>query len=189
MKEFGCRIPCKYFVTSGKGQTSEGSSSDHWETGAYDLALLDAQIGNWNIMQYTSVIPPQAKQIAIEDALDNYYTHGAVLESIMAQANGDRGEFICAGVGTIEVHHLVDGEIWVKIGGFAAEFEGNCSEDMAKKHLKEALEGIFQRRYSGKDDYKMGDMTFETTSLMIDEAWGTCLSAICFVTHEIPFCE
>jgi arginine decarboxylase len=181
MRETKCRIPCKYFTTTGKGQNSAGSSSDHWETGAYDIALLDAGIENWNVLKYTSVIPPQAQEITMKEALESYYDHGAALETIMAQANGQKGDFLCAGVGIM--HVTLNGEL---IGGFAAEFEGPCSEEEARKALKESLQGIFDRRYKGKEGYEISDMRFITDNMIVDEEFGTVLAAICFVSYLIP---
>ena len=58
----GNRIPKDYFVTTGYGETDKGSGIDPWETGAYDLALKSAQIENFNIVEYTSVLPPEATE-------------------------------------------------------------------------------------------------------------------------------
>ncbi|MBU7027873.1 MAG: pyruvoyl-dependent arginine decarboxylase, partial [Theionarchaea archaeon] len=47
----GNRVPKDYFVTTGYGETNAGSGIDPWETGAYDLALLMAQIENFNVVE------------------------------------------------------------------------------------------------------------------------------------------
>ena len=179
----GCRIPCDYVVVSGAGQTSSGSSSDHWETGAYDIALLDAGIENFNVMEYTSVLPLESNEISWEDA-QQYFHHGAVLETIKAQMNGTRGQVLCSGVGRMWVKH--HGK---RIGGFAAEFEGNCSERVAIEALTESLEGIFERRYGGKQSYEIEDMKFDTRELIVDEEFGTVFVAICFLNYIYPQIE
>ncbi len=56
----GTRIPKEYFAATGVGETDLGHGIDPWETGSYDLALEDAGIHNFNIVQYTSVIPQEA---------------------------------------------------------------------------------------------------------------------------------
>ena len=174
----GARIPNDYVVVSGSGQTSFGPGIDPWETAAYDLALLDAGIENCNIVEYTSVLPLKAREISLRDANAlGLMTHGMVLECIKAQVNGTQGQHICAGVGRAEVWDE-EGE---QIGGFAAEYEGYGSTRLAEQKLTEALRGIFRRRYAGKG-YRLGDMTFTTKDLVVDEQYGTVLVALGFVT-------
>jgi hypothetical protein len=49
----------KLGITSLKHKTyGQGGGTDPWETGSYDLALEEAHIENFNIVAYTSVIPP-----------------------------------------------------------------------------------------------------------------------------------
>jgi len=171
------RIPKEYVVVTGAGQTSFGPGVDPWETAAYDLALLDAGIENCNIVEYTSVLPKEAVEISLADARSaGYFTHGMVLECIKAQMNGEQGDHICAGVGRCEVWDEEDN----LIGGFAAEYEGHGSQNLAMEKLNEALEGIFDRRYSGKR-YKMGNVKISTRDLVIDKQYGTVLVALGFV--------
>ena len=174
------KIPQSYFMTTGVGQSNEGAGIDHWETCAYDLALLDARIGNFNIIKYTSVIPKDAYEIDIVEA-EKYFQHGAVMESIMAQVNGVKGEVICAGVG--RMHVSKDG---VLIGGFAVEYEGHCSESQAEKYLEQDLQKLFKRRYGDDPFYKIEDMNYTTRSLIVDDNYGTVLVAICFVSYIFP---
>ena len=92
------RIPTRYVVAIGTGQSNFGPGDDPWETTDYDIALLQAGIENCNIVKYTSVIPPEAHQISLEEARDEgLLHHGMVLECIMAQVNGSQGQHLCAG--------------------------------------------------------------------------------------------
>jgi len=180
--EIASRIPKKYVVVSGAGQSSFGPGIDPWETAAYDLALLDAGIENCNIVKYTSVIPPESEVISYQEAYDlGLFHHGMALECIMAQVNGNQGQHICAGVGRAEV--FCDGKL---VGGFAAEYEGYGSQKLAEKKLKEALAGIFERRYKKHAGFWMDNMEFTTRDLVIDEQYGTVLVALCFVTFLVP---
>ena len=177
----GARIPEKYVVVKGAGQTSFGPGIDPWETAAYDIALLDAGIENCNIVKYTSVLPPQSKPISMEEAIEDGLMHyGMVLESIMAQVNGNKGDHICAGVGRCQVY--CGGE---HIGGFAAEYEGHGSEELAQAQLSEALDGIFQRRYGHSPEYIMCDVEMTTQDLIVDEQYGTVLVALGFLTFLV----
>jgi len=176
------RIPVEYVIAAGAGQTTFGPGADPFETGAYDQALLDAGIENFNIMKYTSVMPPEATEITMEDAVEAGYTHhGMALECIMARQDGVQGEHVCAGVGRAKVLNE-HGEL---IGGFATEYEGPGSTRYAEKELKLALEGIFERRGYDKKGYVMCDMEFVTKDLVIDESFGTVLVGICFMTFDV----
>lgn len=174
------RIPEKYVVVKGAGQSDFGPGNDPWETSAFDIALLDAGIGDCNILKYTSVLPPEAQEITMEEAYkDGLFHHGMVLETIMAQVNGNKGQHLCAGVGVIHVQRN-----GVPIGGFAAEFEGHVSEDAACNWLRRSLYGIFERRYKGADGYKVVGTELYTKSLVVDDDFGCALVALCFLTFK-----
>ena len=64
--EFGPRIPTDYFVTVGTGESDEGIPPDPYETFSYDLALLEAGIENFNVVYYTSVLPPESREVSLE---------------------------------------------------------------------------------------------------------------------------
>ena len=185
----GARIPEQYVVVKGAGQSDFGPGISPYETASYDIALLDAGIDNFNIVKYTSVIPPQAKQISMEEAKkQNLFHHGMVLESIMAQVNGTHGEHLCAGVGTMKVYReSAAGNIL--IGGFAAEYEGHESETKADQVLRQALQQIYDRRYVGiygdAADYFMADVETHTKDLVVDDKYGTVLVALGFLSFAV----
>jgi arginine decarboxylase len=56
--EIGCRIPKEYFWVIGWGESDVGI-----ETGSYDAALHMAGIENYNVVLYTSVLPPEAVEL------------------------------------------------------------------------------------------------------------------------------
>ena len=59
-ERFGPRIPTAYVAVTGVGQSDQGIPPDPYETFSYDLALRDAGIENFNVVYYTSVLPPEA---------------------------------------------------------------------------------------------------------------------------------
>jgi len=63
-KIIGNRIPFEYFLTKGKGESDAYSQGLPYETGSYDDALNNAGIENTNVIEYTSVIPTEAKKIS-----------------------------------------------------------------------------------------------------------------------------
>jgi arginine decarboxylase len=188
---FGNRIPKHYFVTSGSGDTDIGPGDDPWETGSYDLALMEAGIANFNVVPYTSVLPPESEEISMEEA-QKFFHHGAVIEVIMASVNGNKGETLCTGVGRIQVRRISGGE---HVGGFAAEYKKryNRSETIsvegaleeAEKMLNVSLMGEFERRYSG-DEYEFFDESFKVNCFEVENLYGTSLVALCWVSYIYP---
>ena len=125
------------------GTPTAEAASTRGRPGLDDLALEMAQIENFNISKYTSVIPRQAYEVPIEVAR-KHFEHGAVLEAILATMNGTTGEIITAGVGRAYVHKRASGEY---LGGFAAEYEGHADPEGAAKVLRQDLEDMLRRRY------------------------------------------
>src|SRR5580692_1177543 len=87
--EIGCRIPREYFWVIGWGESDVGI-----ETGSYDAALHMAGIENFNVMLYTSVLPPETVELSHLPEIH----HGSVLEAIIAIQHTDKpGTRITAG--------------------------------------------------------------------------------------------
>ncbi len=49
-------LPKRFFLTSGRGEASTGLN-------AFDAALLDAKIGDTNLVKLSSILPPSAEEI------------------------------------------------------------------------------------------------------------------------------
>src|SRR5450759_5338376 len=81
--EVGCRIPKEYFWVIGWGESDVGI-----ETGSYDAALHMAGIENYNVLLYTSVLPPETVELP---HLPDIH-HGSVLEGIIAVQHTDKPE-------------------------------------------------------------------------------------------------
>lgn len=192
----GNRVPYEYFITSGSGQSNVGSEGLPYETGSYDQALTKAGIENANIVEYTSVIPTEAKQISKEEGIKRIQW-GEVLECIKAQANGDKGKFISSAVMTTDVYDP-NGKY---LGGFACEYSGSGTKKEAEKSLEGSIDGIIERRNFGKTKggaqmykdnitdkgfkYHPGKL-FVYEGLDVKDDHGTVLTAICFVSHRYP---
>jgi len=192
----GNRVPYEYFITSGSGQSNVGSEGLPYETGSYDEALTKAGIQNANIIEYTSVIPTEAKLISKEDGLKRI-KWGEVLECIKAQANGDKGKFISSAIMTTDVYDP-NGRF---LGGFACEYSGSGTKEDAEKSLEGSIDGIIERRNFGKTNgggkmykdnitdkgykYHPGKI-FVYEGLDVKDDHGTVLTSICFVSHKYP---
>ena len=178
---FGVRVPKDYFIGGGIGETDLGGGIDPWETGSYDLALKDAKIHNFNIIQYTSVMPKHAVRHKYEDIKDQLY-HGAVLETIMANINGKQGEIITAGIVTADIHLTADGS---HLGGFVCEYEGHDPEEIAKKTLHDSIHGLMERRYQA-NEVKVSNIEYHIKSLEVKKKFATVISFIGFVSYMFP---
>ncbi len=183
---FGPRIPTTYFVTTGVGESDQGIPPDPYETFSYDIALLDAGIENFNVVYYTSVLPPESKEVPM-DAVKPYFRHGAVLESILAKAGGKKGDTVAAGVGRVWAADA-DGK---PVGGFAAEYERvydqkEVDPETARKEAVKQLTASLKHELTIRGLKQRGDMKFDTTSLYIRKNYGMALAALGFVGFIYP---
>jgi arginine decarboxylase len=194
----GNRVPYEYFITKGKGESNAGSEGLPYETGSYDAALFEAGIQNTNVIEYTSVMPTDSKQISKEEGLKRLQW-GEVLECIKAQSNGKKGSKISAAVMTTSV---IDPK-GKYLGGFAVEYSGSGTKRDAEASLAESVTGIIERRGYGKlkgggnlqlykdnvtdNGYKIHPgKIFEYENLDVTKEHGSVFTAICFVSYKIP---
>lgn len=192
----GNRVPYEYFTTKGKGESDAGSTFLPYETGSYDAALNDAGIQNCNVIEYTSVMPVEAKEISKESGLARLQW-GEVLECIKAQANGKKGSKISVGVITTSVH-APSGKY---LGGFACEYSGSLSRTDVEASLEKSIDGMILRRGYGSTSggLKMYKDNITSTghkvhpgkifvyeSLDVKKKHGSVLASICFVSYKYP---
>jgi arginine decarboxylase len=175
--EIGCRIPRDYFWVIGWGESEVGV-----ETGSYDAALHMAGIENYNVMLYTSVLPPEAVELP---HLPDIH-HGSVLEGIIATQHTDKpGTRITAGVLLAKVYHVSDDSY---LGGFACEYAGYGSVEEADANLQEAMRQLFARRYaSGLYRLEFGKSVVRTFTP--EKSFGTILVGIGFASYLVPVLE
>ena len=175
--EIGCRIPKDYFWVIGWGESDVGI-----ETGSYDAALHMAGIENYNVMLYTSVLPPEAAEL---HHLPDIH-HGSVLEGIIALQHTDQpGTRITAGLLLAKVYHISDGSY---LGGFACEYAGDLSVEEADANLREAMHQLFERRYKSKL-YKLELGKSVVRTFTPEKSFGTILVGIGFASYLVPVFE
>ncbi len=151
-------LPTKFFVTSGKAVSKVS------DLNAFDEALLNAGIGEQNLVSVSSVLPVGVQQVKRRDL-----PMGAITHCVLAQQRGGEGEMITAG---IAYGFRKDG-----YGGYVAEGHLHGT----KGALKEVLE------------WKMGEMAklrgvrfnrieyrIEELSIPMDH-YGACLAAVVFL--------
>ena len=173
----GCRIPREYFWVIGWGESDVGV-----ETGSYDAALHMAGIENFNVMLYTSVLPPEAVEL---HHLPDIH-HGSVLEGIIAIQHADKpGTRITAGLLLAKVHRISDNSF---LGGFACEYAGYGSLEEANANLHEAMHQLFARRYKASlYRLELGKSVMRTFTP--EKAFGTILVGIGFSSYLVPVFE
>jgi len=171
--EIGCRIPKDYFWVIGWGESDVGI-----ETGSYDAALTMAGIENFNVMLYTSVLPPEAFELP---HLPDIH-HGSVLEGIIAVQHTDRpGTKITAGLLMAKVFRKSGSYL----GGFACEYAANGTVEEAHANLREAMEGLFMWRYSPAL-YRLEFGKSVVRTFTPKKSFGTVLVGIAFSSYLSP---
>jgi arginine decarboxylase len=167
----GNRIPKDYFITSGAG-----FSDVDQHTGSFHLALKDAGIEMCNIMRYSSILP------SISNKLNKPFpiTHGEVAECIIAEANGEKGDIITAG---IIYAMLYDKETQTKFGGLVCERGGNFTEKEIKFELFKSIFELYKNGYEEK--YNLIDFEINIKSNIGTKKFNTVLVALVFQSYEI----
>lgn len=185
----GPRIPTTYFAVTGVGQSNDGIPPDPYETFSFDLALRDAGIEDFNVVYYTSVLPPESREIPFASAKP-FIHHGSVLEAIMAKAGGVKGDTVAAGIGRVWAEDA-QGNF---IGGFAAEYERiykdrRISRGQALSDAKAQLHVSLKHELQIRGLKQKGEMTFDVSSLQITKQYGMAIAALGFVgfIHPEPY--
>ncbi|UCH15329.1 MAG: pyruvoyl-dependent arginine decarboxylase [Bacteroidales bacterium] len=168
----GNRIPKDYFITKGTG---ESNITVH--AGSYHLALQAAGIEMVNILTYSSILPGVATRINKPDHIE----HGCVMETIMAVANGNKGERLSAG---IIYGWLYDRESSNKYGGLVCEHSGNQSIKELKYKLESSINDIYYNGFEKR--YSLNDIQIITESFVPEKEYGTALVALCFTSYIVP---
>lgn len=168
MREFSTksfnRIPYEYFITQGCG-----GSDFEVHAGSYHIALYNANICNYNIQTYSSILPKYATEIKIEDTEIPF---GSELYTIMSCLHGEKGEYLNCGIVTGE---LFDDEN--KIGSLVCEVTSKDKNRDIKKQLTSAILDLHKNTYQ---NYKIGELRFLTNEYEVTKKYGTCLISICF---------
>lgn len=183
----GTRYPTLGFHTGGAGQSDDGIPPQPFETFCYDSALMEAKIENFNVVPYTSVLPPEMKgNILSVDRVVPFFKHGAVLEVIMAGNGARRSEHqaIATGVGICWGEDK-DGKL---IGGWAAEyveyFPTQIDDDIARGHAEMWLNKSLNHELTLRGVKKHSEFEIFHNYLNITQEFGYCLTCLGFLNFE-----
>ena len=187
MTTLGTRYPTLAFHTGGVGQADDGIPPQPFETFCYDTALLQAKIQDFNVIPYTSVLPPELfGNIVPVEQVEQSFKHGAVLEVIMA-GNGAR----------IEDHKAIAtgiGIVWGKdksgkfLGGWAAEyveyFDTYIDDNIAQAHAEMWLTKSMNHELELRGVDKHSEFQFFHNYVNITQNFAYCLTALGFLNFE-----
>ena len=183
----GTRYPTLAFHTGGVGQADDGIPPQPFETFCYDSALTQAKIQDFNVVPYTSVLPPELyNNIVPVDKVSKFFKHGAVLEVIIA-GNGaciNEHRAIATGVGIC----------WGKdkngklIGGWAAEyveyFPTYIDDEIAKGHAEMWLNKSLNHELELRGGEKHSEFQLFHNYINITQQFAYCLTALGFLNFE-----
>jgi arginine decarboxylase len=151
-------IPKQFFVTSGK------AISEVTELNAFDRALMNAGLGEQNLVTVSSVLPEGIKQVQRQKL-----PRGSIINCVLAQMRGSEGETICAG---IAYAFREDGK-----GGYVAEGHGYTNARVMREILKWKLEEMAKLR---EIDLLRAKYKVEDISIPWDN-YGACVVALVFL--------
>ena len=156
-----------YFITKGIGESNLKSNAVLNETTSFDDALVNAGIGNTNLVYYSSIIPTNSTEIPYQQP-----AWGDVLECIIARKDGKKGQFISAG---LLINHFYNDGIY--LGGIVLEYRGRENHSSALKKLNLQLKDMITRR-NYQNYIVQSKFIFERTK--IKKNFGTVFCSICF---------
>ena len=161
IEQFMELVPSKFFITHS---SAVSPTSD---LNAFDKALINAGIGEQNLVSVSSVIPIGAEMIEPCEM-----PMGAVTHCVLAQMRGTEGETIAAG---IAYAYRKDGK-----GGYVAEGHIHGSGESLKEILS----------WKVKEMSIIRGVEFEETQFAIEELkipmdnYGCCVSALVFAEYR-----
>ena len=151
-------VPTRFFVTSGKGINKTS------ELNAFDLALLQAGIGEQNLVSVSSVLPIGIRQIERTPI-----ARGAITHAVLARMGGGEGEVISAGIS----YAFRDDDQ----GGYVAEGHVHGNQKSLKEFLRWRMEEIAHFRGVG-----LRRINYRTEELVIPmDHYGVCIAACVFL--------
>jgi len=154
-------LPRKYFIVKGVGLSRRSLLN------AFDKALMDAGIGEYNIVPVSSILPENS--IELENPVK--FKPGTVVFVVMSRIDGVGKTRIGAGIGIARVVRD-DGVTY----GFVVEGHGNGGEEELYNDLKMKLEGMAEVRRT-----RIVDMKIETRYLDVPEGYyGSVIVSVVF---------
>lgn len=126
-------IADKYCISSGTGKSEKGLPS-------FDKALIEAGVGNYNLVRLSSILPARCERVKVKD-ITKYIKEGSLLPTAYSTITSDtKGDFI---ISTIGVGIPKDSN---NVGVIMEYSTKNVSIEKALKTLQEMIEEAFDIR-------------------------------------------
>lgn len=170
MYRFSNRIPIKYFITQGSGESDFAVHA-----GSYHKALKGMGISDQNIMQYSSILAKES----VESMRPEKIPRGAVMDVIQARMDGQKGDRITAG---IVIGDLLKRTTLERQGSLVCELSGHESVEAMRKRLCDTLRDLFDE--DNAEGVILGEPRCFIESSVVTKTYGTSMVAICFFEYQ-----
>lgn len=176
-------VPKKVFFTKGVGTHKE-------ELRSFELALRDAKIEKCNLVQVSSILPPQCKIVSINEGIKELLAGAITFVVISRCASNEPHRLIAASVGCaiptdknaygyLSEHHAF---------GQSDKIAGDYAEDLAAAMLASTLGIEFDEDKSWdqkKEVYRISDRIVKTTNItqsaIVKNGFTTVIAAAVFL--------
>jgi len=176
-------VPKRVFFTKGVGTHKE-------ELRSFELALRDAKIEKCNLVQVSSILPPQCKIVSINEGIKDLLAGAITFVVISRCASNEPHRLIAASVGCaiptdknaygyLSEHHAY---------GQSDKIAGDYAEDLAAAMLASTLGIEFDEDKSWdqkKEVYRISDSIVKTTNItqsaIVKNGFTTVIAAAVFL--------
>ena len=176
-------VPKKVFFTKGVGTHKE-------ELRSFEIALRDAKIEKCNLVQVSSILPPQCKIVSINEGIKELLAGAITFVVISRCASNEPHRLIAASVGCaiptdknaygyLSEHHAF---------GQSDKIAGDYAEDLAAAMLASTLGIEFDEDKSWdqkKEVYRISDRIVKTTNItqsaIVKNGYTTVIAAAVFL--------
>ncbi|MBS7611347.1 pyruvoyl-dependent arginine decarboxylase [Candidatus Bathyarchaeota archaeon] len=157
-------IPRKFFVTAGRGLSKVSKLN------AFDRALIDAGIGNCNLVPVSSILPSGAEECEVRDI-----SAGSIVFVVMARMDGSEGEKLGAGIAWA----------WEDGGSFGVVVEAhdNMDHEKLKTTLNDRLNEMAVMR-----NIRLKNVKYRIESLSVPKGfYGSVVAALVFLPQSMTY--
>ncbi|MEM1570098.1 MAG: pyruvoyl-dependent arginine decarboxylase [Candidatus Bathyarchaeia archaeon] len=157
-------IPKRFFVTTGRGLSRVSKLN------AFDRALIDAGIGNCNLVPVSSILPSGAEECELCDI-----PAGSIVFVVMARMDGSEGETLGAGIAWA----------WEENGkfGVVVEAHDNMDHEKLKMTLNDRLNEMAIMR-----SIKLKNIKYRVESLSVPKGfYGSVIAALVFLPQNMEY--
>ena len=166
-KVVGMFVPKKVFFTCGAG-------TDREKLASFEMALRDASIECYNLVEVSSILPPKCQIISRDDGLSQLYP-GSIVFTVMSRiSSNEPHRRISASIGVATPEDMD-----TRYGYLAEHHSFGQSQETAGAYA-EKLAHYLYNSITDKDPKKTANFT-KTSVVGDDGEWCTAIAAAVFV--------